>query len=308
MVTHALQTSIRSVTKKDTQLLANLIHFEQHVHRHLDWRPPLEWIGHAPYLVAERNQSILAALACPPDPPNVAWIRLFAVRSDFSPQTAWEELWPEALATLKEISPSVSAAAIPMQSWFRELLELSGFHRTHKVVVLAWRAGVEAIPHRDIDAFIRPMNLDDLNTVEGIDRVAFGSVWQNTLSCLELAYRQAAIATVAEIDGELVGYQISTATTMGGHLARLAVTPAFQGKGIGYGLLCDMLAQFERRGAYHVTVNTQHDNLSSLSLYQKAGFRKTGEEYPVFQFHPLLNNWDLNAQLSRSLNGKKTTI
>ncbi|UCH59484.1 MAG: GNAT family N-acetyltransferase [Anaerolineales bacterium] len=288
MVTHALQASIRTATKADTQSLANLVHFEQYVHRHLDWRPPLEWIGHAPYLVAERNRNIIAALASPPDPPNIAWIRLFAVRSDFSPKAAWEELWPEALATLEQFSPSVSAAAIPMQSWFRKLLEFSGFNQTHKVVVLAWRAGVEACSPGKIGAIIRPMNLDDLSAVEDIDMAAFGAVWQNTLSCLELAYRQAAIATVAETEGKLVGYQISTATTMGGHLARLAVTPAYQGRGIGYSLLCDMLAQFERRGAYHVTVNTQHDNLSSLSLYQKAGFRRTGEEYPVYQYYPLL--------------------
>jgi len=88
---------------------------------------------------------------------------------------------------------------------------------------------------------------------------------------------------VAEDDGQLLGYQISTATTMGGHLARLAVHPAAQGGGIGYALVHDMLSQFTRRGARQVTVNTQQDNLVSLALYQKAGFKRTGEEYPVYQ-------------------------
>ncbi|HSF82031.1 MAG TPA: GNAT family N-acetyltransferase [Anaerolineales bacterium] len=200
---------------------------------------------------------------------------------------AWESLWPEALAILGQSSSSIFAAAIPMQSWFRKLLELSDFYQSHKVVVLSWRAGAAAEPAGQIEAVIRPMNLDDMLMVEDIDRAAFGSVWQNTRSCLELAYRQAAIATVAEREGELVGYQISTATQMGGHLARLAVKPAYQGNGIGYALLNDMLKQFERRGAYNVTVNTQHDNFSSLSLYHKAGFRRTGEEYPVYQFNKL---------------------
>jgi len=285
MVTHAVRSSIRPATKADTQPLANLIHFEPHVHRHLDWRPPLEWIGHSPYLVAEHNHNIVAALACPPDPPNIAWIRLFAVRSNFSSLAVWEELWPEALDILRNISPSISAAAIPMHNWFRELLEMSNFTQTHKVVVLAWRAGAIASAPGKIEAVIRPMNMDDLIAVENIDMTAFGAVWQNTLSCLELAYRQAAIATVAEIEEELVGYQISTSTTLGGHLARLAVKPAYQGRGIGYALLWDMLAQFERRGAYHVTVNTQNDNNTSLSLYRKAGFKRTGEEYPVYQYY-----------------------
>jgi ribosomal protein S18 acetylase RimI-like enzyme len=50
-----------------------------------------------------------------------------------------------------------------------------------------------------------------------------------------------------------------------------------------------MLSQFDRRGAQAVTVNTQQDNIASLSLYQKAGFRRTGEEYPVYQYFPFSN-------------------
>jgi [ribosomal protein S18]-alanine N-acetyltransferase len=137
------------------------------------------------------------------------------------------------------------------------------------------------------DISIRPMNFDDLSFVEEIDTSSFGSVWQNSQVSLELAFRQAAVATVVEREGQLVAYQISTPTPMGGHLARLAVHPGFQGLGIGYALVRDMLSQFERRGAQCVSVNTQQDNYVSLSLYEKAGFRRTGEEYPVFQCDPV---------------------
>jgi ribosomal protein S18 acetylase RimI-like enzyme len=84
----------------------------------------------------------------------------------------------------------------------------------------------------------------------------------------------------------IVGYQMSTLNPMGGHLARLAVKPEFQGKGVGYGLVSDMLRQFQRKGALRVTVNTQQDNSASLYLYEKSGFRKTNEIYPVYQFRP----------------------
>jgi ribosomal protein S18 acetylase RimI-like enzyme len=129
------------------------------------------------------------------------------------------------------------------------------------------------------------MTLSDLKAVEAVDVEAFSSIWQNSLSSLEVAFRQAAVATVAEVDGQIVGYQISTATPVGGHLARLAVKPKFQHQGIGSGLLTDLLAQFELRGANSVTVNTQHDNLVSLTLYEKAGFKRIGEEYPVYQYY-----------------------
>jgi ribosomal-protein-alanine N-acetyltransferase len=286
MITNVQQITVRSAAEEDRQQLANLLHFETHVHRHLDWRPPLDWIGHEPYLIAEREGRLLAALACPPDPPNVAWIRLFAVSSAMSAGKAWEELWNIAHAQLSATEKSPKIAAIPLQSWFRKVLEANDFVRTHKVIVLAWNHG-EVPPERDSSSItIRPMNFDDLSAVEEIDSAAFGSVWQNSQSCLEIAFRQAAIATVADGPQGLVGYQISTATSMGGHLARLAVHPGSQGRGIGYNLVRDMLSQFKRRGALSVTVNTQQDNLASLTIYERAGFRRTGEEYPVYQCLP----------------------
>jgi ribosomal protein S18 acetylase RimI-like enzyme len=225
----------------------------------------------------------VSALACPPDPPETAWIRLFAVSTRISSQKAWEELWPVARAHLLGHYGSIQVAAIPLQNWFRSLLDKSDFKNTHNVVVLIWDGGEIPPEHADDRCTIRPMNFDDLPTVHEIDKAAFKPIWQNSRSGLELAFRQAALATVAEGPGGLIGYQISTSSPVGGHLARLAVYPQFQGKGVGYQLVHDLLKQFTRRGAQSVTVNTQFDNKTSLSLYQKAGFRLTGEEYPIYE-------------------------
>ena len=113
--------------------------------------------------------------------------------------------------------------------------------------------------------------------------MAFTPLWQNSVACLEYAFRQSVIATVVELDGEINAYQVSTTTQSGGHLARLAVHPDFQGRGLGYAIVCDLLKRFEDRGTFHVTVNTQHNNLASLALYQRSGFRLTGEIYPVYE-------------------------
>ena len=285
MVTDKKGTLHREAHEGDKQNLANLIHFGSHVHRHLDWRTPLEWIGYNPYLILKDGEALVAALACPPDPPNVAWIRLFAGYDAHQVEPAWEILWAAALDYLKQYTGLLKIAAIPLHNWFCDLLEKSEFTSPHKVIVLSWMRDQEPETARDLHPIsIRPMLLDDLPGIEQIDADAFGGVWQNSQSCLEIAFRQSVIATVTEIDGSIAGYQISTATQAGGHLARLAVDPEYQGRGIGYKLVLDMLAQFQRRGAHSVTVNTQHDNLVSLSLYQKAGFVRTGEEYPLFEY------------------------
>jgi ribosomal protein S18 acetylase RimI-like enzyme len=276
---------IRSVTEKDRQQLANLIHYESRVHRHLDWRPPLDWIGYHPYLLTELNKSLVAALACPPDPPGVAWIRLFAVASQITPQLAWDTLWQQARSMLITGSPLVKVAVIPLQVWLRELLGQSGFAFTHEVVVLSWKGDKPPKPPRLSDVLIRPMRKSDLPEVVRIDWSAFVDIWRNSLPCLETAFNQSVVATVAEASGRLIGYQISSAAAASGHLARLAVQPDYQGHGVGYAIVRDLLERFEQRGTFHVTVNTQHNNLASLALYQKAGFRLTGEVYPVYEHH-----------------------
>jgi hypothetical protein len=86
---------VRNVSQTDRQRLANLINFEEYVHRHLDWKPPLDWIGSSPYIVAERGDELVAALACPPELPEVAWLRLFAVKARVLPDEAWQLLWAE---------------------------------------------------------------------------------------------------------------------------------------------------------------------------------------------------------------------
>jgi ribosomal protein S18 acetylase RimI-like enzyme len=286
VIINTKQLKVQSAVFEERQYLANLIHFGAYVHRHLDWRPPLDWVGQSPFLVARQNGEVVGALACPPDPPNVAWIRLFAVAHGVSTRSLWEELWNASRSLLQELVNPPKVAAIPLHDWFSSLLKASHFTSDHKVVVLSW-SHQERPPSRLNSAMnLRPMLLDDIRDIEQIDAAAFGGVWQNSRSCLEIAFRQSSLATVVEENGRLVGYQISTTTQMGGHLARLAVLPEYQGVGVGYALIDDMLRQFERRGVHNVTVNTQHDNLVSLSLYQKSGFRLTGEEYPVFEFNP----------------------
>jgi ribosomal protein S18 acetylase RimI-like enzyme len=226
----------------------------------------------------------VATLIAPPDPPEIAWIRLFAVSSDFNVEDAWALLWPETLSVLST-TPDVIVAAIPLQQWFNALLEASGFQHTTDVNMLLWEQGDSIPDPGELRWQLRPMNQDDLLAVEKLDEDAFGTLWRNSLDSLHLAFQQAAIATVAEDDSGLLGYQISTANPMGGHLARLAVCPEQQCRGIGFSLVVDTLKQFNRRGAQRVTVNTQHDNLSSKGLYKKAGFRNTNERYPVYLYH-----------------------
>lgn len=278
------EASVRSATLQDRGRIANLIHFEMRVHRSLDWKTPLDWVGSSPYLLLERNERVLGALACPPDPPEIAWIRLFAVHAAISEREAWRNLWPATLDYLLAQETVQQVGAIPMHGWFRDLLSREGFENNHNIVMLAWDG--QHIPEQRLveDLRIRPMNFDDLPEIVKIDHEAFLPIWRNSEDALSIAYRQASLATIAEYQEQMVGYQISTSNSMGGHLARLAVIPQYQGIRIGYNLVYDVLNHFKQRGANQVSVNTQGENSSSQSLYKKMGFKYTGDVYPVYEY------------------------
>lgn len=273
---------IRQATPRDQTSLAAFLNFQSHVHRHLDWKAPLDWLGSEPFWVAEYHNQPVAVFACPTDPNHVAWIRLFAVSNHLPIRPTWEEMLRKSVEFFSS-QPEVAIVGLSLQPWFRDLMVGSGFTTRQSIVVLEWDGGLlpEALP--SLDFVIRKMNPIDLPAVEQIDAISFEPLWQNSLNALELAYEQATYSTVAELNGEIIGYQISTGFPFGGHLARLAVHPLKQRKHIGYALVRDLLIDFKRHGAWRVTVNTQNDNVSSLTLYHRLGFKRTGEEFPVYQ-------------------------
>jgi ribosomal-protein-alanine N-acetyltransferase len=286
MASVALNTVLtaRPAVENDRAGLANLLHFETYVHRHFDWRRPIDWLGKQPYLVLEKGDRLAAALACPPDPEGVAWLRLFATTARVEPGDAWGELWPPTLDQLKQIGVH-HLAAIPLQEWMRDLLGGSGFSHTHNVVVLDWRISQPVAAHT-VHA-VREMTEADLPAVAEADHAAFSPLWQNSLPAIRVAYEQAEICRLIEVDGRVAAFQICTPASQGIHLARLATHPDFQGRGLAAALVADLQNYAIEHNKTVVTVNTQDNNKPSLGLYTKLGFRLTGDQYPVFEYKPL---------------------
>jgi ribosomal protein S18 acetylase RimI-like enzyme len=273
---------VRPAVLSDQRPIANLIHFSSHIHRHLDWRGPLDWISSPPFFVIESQGQVTAALGCPPDPPTVAWVRLFVNSGKIPIQESWQILWDKARSELAHKGQFVSAAIV-LQEWLQDLLLSSGFTSHQSIIMLERDGGHPAEIALEPEISLRPMMPFDLPAVARLDASAFELLWQNALPVLEHAYPQAVWATVAEIDGQVIGYQLSTRNPLGVHLARLAVQPAMQGKGLGYAIVVDLIEQAARHGISHLTVNTQSDNVTSLALYKRMDFRETGERYPVYQ-------------------------
>ena len=282
----AVSLQVRPAVPQDQHQIANLMFFESHVHRHLDWRAPLEWLGFPCYWVVEDAGRILAVLACPQDPPGVAWVRLFAHAKQLSLEDAWSALWQVAQKEIEK-QGGATVALIVMHQWLKDLLSKNGFTHTQNIVMLEWK-GMRAPETSSLEGVaLRTMQPGDLPLVAKLDAAAFKPLWQNTLDALEKALPQATSAIVAEDAQGMVGYQISTANPFGAHLARLAVRPDAQRRGLGSMIVTDLIRRLKKKGVARLTVNTQSDNLSSLALYDKMGFVVTGEKFPVYCYQVL---------------------
>jgi ribosomal-protein-alanine N-acetyltransferase len=271
----------RLATPEDRNAVQTLTRYEERVHLHLDWKPVEDWLGAEPFLVLERGRKMVAALACPPDRPDIAWLRLLVVAEGVEVRQAWQRLWPEAEAGLRRLQVT-GIAALSLDDWTRPLYESGGLQPTHAVVVLS-RPPRLAVPRPRQAARIRAATALDTEAIVETDTAAFAPPWQLSAEMIRLAVHQAEYLSVAESEGQVVGYQLTTPSRTGAHLARLAVRPEQQGRGLGEALVHDLIEHLNQRGGRELTVNTQDNNRASLTVYQRLGFELTGARFPVYQ-------------------------
>jgi len=273
--------SVRAVGPEEKRLVTSMLSTSRWRHSHLDWQDPVDLLGQQPYLVAERDATYVGLMACPEGPEGVAWVRVLGLALGVDPDEVWQDLWEEAARRLLD-SGIRHAACLLSGPWQRPLLSGSGFHETNAVVFFERSTRRIPPPGRSQVSF-RRFEPSDLASVGAVDHAAFRPLWRVSPGTLEIAYRTAADAGVAAVDGRVVGYQLTTISPLGAHLARLAVDPAWQNRGIGSALVVRLLQRLVEQGVTRVTLNTQADNGKSQELYRRLGFRETGERLPVFE-------------------------
>jgi ribosomal-protein-alanine N-acetyltransferase len=208
---------------------------------------------------------------------------LFAYATSLAQDLAWSPLWDAARKELAKAG-SATVAAIATQRWFNQILVDHDFQMAGQIVLLEWIRGHAELPALPADVHIRAMTPQDLPRVAEVDALAFQPLWRNSLPALQKAYQQSSYGSVAEHGSSVIGYQLSSGGSFGAHLARLAVLPEEQRRGIGGALVSELLVHMQSRGGSRVTVNTQDGNAASLALYARLGFHETGERYPVYTF------------------------
>ncbi len=246
----------------------------------LDWFSPSERFDEPGCFVIIEDQQIRALLAATPENPEAAWLRFFHAERDGQHEQYFKALLAQALNVLSAIGAKRLFSLAPYD-WLERLLQGVGFQPADRIVTLQRNFSEENLHRANQGIIIREMTYRDLAAVEAIDFAAFDPAWQLSHASLTKTYHRSACHSIAIIEGDIVGYQMSTSAFDSAHLARLAVDPRWQQRGVGHRLVEDMFETFSAIGVWSFSVNTQASNHQSLSLYQSLGYEREDSDILV---------------------------
>ncbi|HYI23972.1 MAG TPA: GNAT family N-acetyltransferase, partial [Thermomicrobiales bacterium] len=122
-----------------------------------------------------------------------------------------------------------------------------------------------------------------MRSIEMLDHGAFPWFWWNSAA----EFAAYLVDPVVELwagflNGEMVAYTGLTMYRRWGHLDRIAVAPALQGRGLGRAALAFSARRLAEQGAKMIALSTQGQNERSRALYDGTGFRRTPrDDYAV---------------------------
>src|SRR5690606_485299 len=96
---------------------------------------------------------------------------------------------------------------------------------------------------------------------------------------------------VALYNKEVVGYAGIWVVLEEAHITTLAVSPKWQGKGIGKALLQHLINEADSKGAVRMTLEVRVSNLKAQELYKKFGFVVCGRRPKYYRDEDALIMW-----------------
>jgi ribosomal-protein-alanine N-acetyltransferase len=123
---------------------------------------------------------------------------------------------------------------------------------------------------------IKPMSVEDLEEVIGIESESFDQSWSCESFRSELEKNHLAKYLVACKDGKVIGYGGMWVVLDEAHLTTLAVEKEWRRRGVGKALLHALTDHAAESGAVRMTLEVRPSNIAARRLYEEFGFTVRG--------------------------------
>jgi ribosomal-protein-alanine N-acetyltransferase len=232
-----------------------------------------------PSLVAEDQAGLRGFMVIEPQYPEVAVIIAAGLRDTWGVRPYLDLFLPE-MERLAQAQALTALLYIGYEEWLIDNLPHYGF-AAREWVLMFERFGSGLPPAAPEPATLRIAHRQDLPTIRTLDELAFTQLWHKPAEYFNEALATADSFVLAEITGEIVGYEWCEMYQKRGHLTRLAIHPTYQGRGVGAQLLRRAILDALDNGVTLLTLNTQETNLRSQALYARFGFIQTKQRVPM---------------------------
>lgn len=279
MVAANQKISVRPIKNTDVADILRLVDSARRVHLRVSPDSLKTRLGTSPGFLAEDPVGLRGFMVIDPQLSGTAVIVAAALRDTWGVRPYLDAVLSEIEQVVREKgAPTITH--IGYDEWLVDGLRERGFEICEWIVNFerfgSWPKAIVSMP-----ALIRTAHLHDLPAILALDNLVFDQLWRKTEINFSEALARAVSFVVAEMEGQIVGYEWCEIYRKHAHLARIAVHPDYQGHGIGGQLLYQAIVDSLSRNVNVITLNTQENNERSHALYKRFGFVKTDQRIPV---------------------------
>lgn len=266
---------VRMLTSGDSSLVVRLLNTSEYVYQRftLDELPGM--LAHYPATGLFSGPSLRGFLLSQTVHPPSAWIGGFCVS------------WTESRSYLRildalllHLEPQLIERGIRYlhysgndleNDWLRNALLTRGFIPYRQLY--AYDKFDFQIPTQgNQQVIVRRVTAQDMPALLTIEEACFDELWRYDTTAFQDIAATHPYFVVAELDGQVVGYQFNTIDGDFGYLVRIAVHPSVSGQSIGARLMAEAIHYFQQARMHRIMLNTEETNTYAHRLYEWFGF------------------------------------
>jgi [ribosomal protein S18]-alanine N-acetyltransferase len=281
------QAVVRPALLADTTAISRMLGNARHYLAHFSAEYLPDLLGRAPASVlVGADQTVWGAAVAGIPAGNTTWLRTIVLADGLPVDLGLAVLMPHLHAQVREsgVRHLYYAGDQTTETWLAPRLRTVEY--SHDTNVITYAKSIMDVPaHGNRAIVVRAAEATDIPAILAVDVSCFEAQWVKTEQLLHTSFSDADYFTVAEIDGQVIGYALVVGYFGGKrlHLVRIGVIPGFQHHGIGVRLLSEVVRHAQLRQALQLTLNTQEYNVQARSLYEWFGFQLTGERQLVLR-------------------------